>query len=320
MGISPPQNVGKREHNSCLCAAIEWSSRGWSQGEAGYKHCLADIPHFSSEISTPARERPSLWLQSFPITSEMMFYAQPSEEPGCEKPFPEGVQWRMGVQNREPGRCRDLQSWEGFASRFRAFSQVCPPGDVPTNLQIPMEAPIPNRWIFLGVQGMGSWVFLEGWAEFALLLLTWFMMTHFECPGSYRCEPEHTLHLSFCCSGSQPCCSFLISQIPQCCFSHSHCKTFAVFPWFAVKTVLKQLLAGLGQLLPKLNREFCCLKWLVTFSFHFHNSSTSVSFNSTLRKTRNWQFAYNNIHKLPRKTKTEKSSTELYLLAFTWHG
>lgn len=214
----------------------------------------------------------------------MVFYAQPSEEPGREKPFPEGLQWRVGVKSRKPGECRDLQSCEGFASRFRAFCQEMSP---PT-CRSPWQHRLQTDGIFLGMQGMGSWVFIEGWAEFALLLLSWSVMTHFKCPGLYRCEPELTLHPSCCCSGSQPCCSFLISRIPQRCFSHSHCKTFAVCPLFniiiTVNTVVKQLLAGLGQLLPKLSREFCCLKWLVTFSFHFHNSSTSVSFHSTRRK------------------------------------
>lgn len=87
----------------------------------------------------------------------------------------------------------------------------------------------------------------------------------FKCPGLYRCEPELTSHPFFCCSDSQRCCPFLISRVFQCCFSHSHWKALAAFPWFAVNTGLKQLLAVLGQLLPKLTRELCCLMWLITF-------------------------------------------------------
>lgn len=69
------------------------------------------------------------------------------------------------------------------------------------------------------------------------------------------------------------------------------------------------------QLLPKHNREFSYLKCLVIFSFHFHNSRTSVSSHSEKK-----QESGICLHKLPRKNESEKSSPELYLLAFTWHG
>lgn len=46
----PPQTVGKREQNSCLCAGVA-GSQGSSWLVTGHRHCLTDIPHFSNGIS-----------------------------------------------------------------------------------------------------------------------------------------------------------------------------------------------------------------------------------------------------------------------------